>query len=153
MTTLKTILDRPAGHFARHYMEMLAAMFVGMVALGVPASMALSGAGVSSSELADDAPALLLLGMGLTMTAPMVAWMRYRGHGWPASNEMAASMFIPTFGVIALLGVGLVEDTGTLLVIEHVVMLPSMLAAMLLRRDEYSHAAHSHRHAEQAIAA
>jgi hypothetical protein len=128
-------------------------MFVGMVALGVPASMALSGAGVSSSELADDAPALLLLGMGLTMTAPMVAWMRYRGHGWPASNEMAASMFIPTFGVIALLGVGLVEDTGTLLVIEHVVMLPSMLAAMLLRRDEYSHAAHSHRHAEQAIAA
>jgi hypothetical protein len=38
------------------------------------------------------------------------------------------------------------------LAIEHVVMLPSMLGAMLLRRDEYSHAAHGHRHAEQAIA-
>lgn len=153
MTTLRTILDRPSSHFARHYLEMLVAMFVGMIVLGMPATVALSGAGVSSSELANDAPALLLLGMAFTMTAPMVAWMRYRGHGWPASNEMAASMFIPTFGVIALLGAGLVEDTGTLLVIEHVAMLPSMLAAMLLRRDEYSHAAHSHRHAQQAIAA
>jgi hypothetical protein len=153
MATVKSILAHPGSHFARHYVEMLVAMFVGMVALGMPASMALSGAGVSSSELADDAPALLLLGMAFTMTAPMVGWMRYRGHGWPASNEMAASMFIPTFGVIALLWAGLVEETGTLLVIEHFVMLPSMLAAMLLRRDEYSHAAHGHRQAEHAIAA
>jgi hypothetical protein len=153
MALLKTILDRPASHFARHYAEMLVAMFVGMAALGMPASMALSEAGVSSSELSNDAPALLLLGMAVTMTAPMVAWMRYRGHGWPASNEMAASMFIPTFGVIALLAAGVVTDAGALLMIEHVVMLPSMLAAMLLRRDEYSHAAHGNASAEHAIAA
>jgi hypothetical protein len=132
---------------------MLVAMFAGMVVLGMPASMALGAAGVSSSELADDAPALLLLGMAFTMTAPMVAWMRHRGHGWPASNEMAASMFVPTFGVIGLLGAGLVEDTGALLVIEHVAMLPSMLAAMLLRRDEYTHAAHGHRQADPAPSA
>ena len=50
-------------------------------------------------------------------------------------------MMIPTIGVIALLGAGLVDDIGTLLMIEHVVMLPSMLIAMLLRRDEYSGAA------------
>jgi flagellar biosynthetic protein FliP len=152
MTSLETIIKRPGSHFVRHYLEMVAAMFIGMVALGMPASMALSQAGVSSSELSSDAPALLLLGMAVTMTAPMVAWMRYRGHGWAASNEMAASMFIPTFGVIALLGVGLVEDTGALLVIEHVVMLPSMLVAMLLRRDEYSHGTHGEPHAEHAIA-
>jgi hypothetical protein len=47
-------------------------------------------------------------------------------------------MLIPTAGVIALLWAGLVEDIGTLLAIEHVVMLPAMLIAMLLRRDEYS---------------
>jgi hypothetical protein len=140
-------------HFIRHYAEMLAAMFLGMVALGIPAVMALGAAGVSSTELRADAPALLLLGMGVTMTVPMVAWMRYRGHGWGASNEMAASMLIPTAGVIALLGAGLVGDVGTLLMAEHVVMLPSMLVAMLLRREEYSHAAHGHRHAERAIAA
>jgi hypothetical protein len=128
----------PTRHFVRHYAEMLAAMFLGMVVLGMPALVALAAAGVSSAELRTDAPALLLLGMGVSMTVPMVAWMRYRGHGWGPSNEMAASMMIPTIGVIALLGPGLVDDIGTLLMIEHVVMLPSMLIAMLLRRDEYS---------------
>jgi hypothetical protein len=126
-------------HFIRHYLEMLAAMFLGMAVLGIPVLMALGAAGVSSAEVRADAPALLLLGMGVTMTVPMVAWMRFRGHGWRASNEMAASMLVPTAGVIALLGAGLVNDIGTLLMAEHVVMLPSMLVAMLLRREEYSH--------------
>jgi hypothetical protein len=125
---------------------MLIAMFAGMVVLGAPALVALGAAGVSSAELRSDAPAVLLLGMGITMTVPMVAWMRYRGHGWAASNEMAASMMIPTAGVIALLGAGLVDDVGALLMIEHVVMLPSMLVAMLLRRDEYSHVGHHEAH-------
>ena len=131
-------------HFARHYVEMLVAMFFGMTVLGVPAVAALSVVGMSSSELHNDAPALLLFGMAVTMTAPMVAWMRYRGHGWPASAEMAAAMFIPTFGVIALLWGGLIDNTGTLLEIQHVVMFPSMLVAMLLRRDEYTGALHDH---------
>jgi len=134
-------------HFIRHYVEMLIAMFLGMAVLGTPAILALVAAGVSSAELQSDAPAVLLLGMGITMTVPMVAWMRYRGHGWAASNEMAASMLIPTAGVIGLLGAGLVADVGTLLMAEHVVMLPSMLVAMLLRRDEYSDGAHGHQHA------
>jgi UPF0716 family protein affecting phage T7 exclusion len=102
----------------------------------------LGAAGVTSAELQADAPAVMLAGMGITMTAPMVAWMRYRGHGWQPSNEMAASMLVPTAGAIALLGAGLVSDLDALLVIEHAVMLPSMLVAMLLRRDEYSHGAH-----------
>jgi hypothetical protein len=85
---------------------------------------------------------MLLLGMAVSMTAPMVAWMRFRGHGWPASAEMAAAMFIPAFGVIALLGSGAVTDFGTLMGLEHVVMLPAMLVAMLLRLDEYTGAAH-----------
>jgi hypothetical protein len=128
-------------HFIRHYVEMLVAMFVGMGVLFVPALLALGAAGMSSAELRSDAPALMLLAMGITMTVPMVAWMRYRGHGWPASNEMAASMMLPTAGVIALLGAG-VADFGTLMALEHVVMLPAMLVAMLLRREEYTHASH-----------
>jgi hypothetical protein len=66
---------------------------------------------------------------------------------------MAASLLLPTAGVIGLLGAELVDDVGTLLMTEHMVMLPSMLAVMLLRRDAYSHAADGHRHAERAIAA
>jgi hypothetical protein len=136
-------MTKSTRHFIRHYAEMVAAMFLGMGVLFAPAIVGLGAAGVSSAELRSDAPALLLLGMGLTMTFPMVAWMRYRGHGWGASNEMAASMLIPTAGVIALLGAGLVGDIGALLMVEHVVMLPSMLVAMLLRRDEYSHGTHA----------
>ncbi len=131
-------MSKSTRHFIRHYLEMVAAMFLGMGVLFAPALLALGAAGVSSAELRSDVPALLLLGMGVTMTVPMVAWMRYRRHGWAASNEMAASMLIPTAGVIALLGADLVDDVGALLMIEHVVMLPAMLVAMLLRRDEYS---------------
>jgi hypothetical protein len=53
-------------------------------------------------------------------------------------------MILPTLGVLALLWSGGVEDIGELLVIEHVVMLPAMLVAMLLRRDEYTGHHHPH---------
>ena len=125
-------------HFVRHYAEMLIAMLLGMAVLGLPVSMALDALGMSSSELHEDAPALMLFAMAVTMTVPMVGWMRYRGHGWRANTEMSASMFVPTFAVVALLWGGLVVDVGTLLVIEHVAMLASMLAAMLIRGEEYS---------------
>ena len=39
------------------------------------------------------------------------------------------------------------ENRDTLLAIQHVAMFPSMLVAMLLRREEYSHAAHGRRQA------
>jgi hypothetical protein len=130
--------------FARHYIEMVAVMFAGMGILWLPASLALYAAGLSSAELHADAPALLLLVMAVTMTAPMVAWMRYRGHAWRPSAEMVAAMFVPTLAAIALLAVSLVESLGTLMAIEHVAMLLAMLGAMLVRRDEYAHGAHAH---------
>jgi hypothetical protein len=137
-------------HFVRHYVEMVVAMFLGMVVLGVPAGWALGAAGSSWSELNTDAPALMLLGMAVTMTLPMVGWMRYRGHAWRANGEMSA-MMLPTFAAIAVLGAGLVEDVGTLLVIEHIAMLLGMLAAMLLRPAEYTHH-HAHHHTELQLA-
>jgi hypothetical protein len=121
-------------HFARHYGEMLMAMFLGMGVLLMPLGAALGVVGLSLH----DTDALMISGMAVTMTAPMVAWMRYRGHGWAACADMTAAMVIPTLGVLALLWTGLLPDLGTLLLIEHVVMLPSMLVAMLLRREEYT---------------
>ena len=129
-------------NFLRHYVEMVAAMFLGMGVLMPLTGLGLGALDSSWSELRADAPALDLLGMAVTMTVPMVGWMRYRGHGWQAGAEMSAAMFLPTFAVIALLWSGLVDDIGTLLIVEHVAMLASMLAAMLLRRAEYSHGAH-----------
>lgn len=132
-------MSQTTRHFIRHYIEMVIAMFGGMSVLGLPAGWAMGAFGTSWSELP---PAAMLLAMATTMTVPMVAWMAYRGHGWRPNTEMAASMFLPTFAAIGLLSAGLVEDTGTVLVIEHVAMLLSMLAAMLLRRDEYSGPGH-----------
>jgi hypothetical protein len=78
--------------------------------------------------------------MATSMTVPMVAWMRYRGHGWAPSAEMAGAMFVPTVAALILYRVGAVEDEHALLMIQHIAMFPLMLLAMVLRRDEYAHA-------------
>ena len=131
-------------HFIRHYAEMVAAMFVGMFALGMPLAALLALVGIEASTWRTDAPELMLLGMAFTMSVPMAAWMRYRGHGWAPVWEMTASMFVPSFAAIALLWAGTVEDADALLIIQHIGMFPSMLAVMVLRLDEYTgHGAHA----------
>jgi hypothetical protein len=139
----KTVLNR---HFARHYAEMVTAMFVGMFVLAIPAGWALGALDSGWAELRQDAPAAMLGLMAFTMTAPMSAWMYRRGHGLRPNLEMAASMIVPTIGVIGLVAAGLVDDIGALLIIEHVVMLAGMFGVMALRPEEYS----GHRHAPAA---
>lgn len=132
-------------HFVRHYLEMVVAMFVGMLALGMPLAALLGAVGIDVSAWQTDARELLLLGMAFTMSVPMAAWMRYRRHGWAPVWEMTASMFVPSFAAIALLWGGVFEDSEALLLIQHVGMLPSMLAFMLFRLDEYTgHGRHAH---------
>jgi hypothetical protein len=131
-------------HFVRHYVEMVVAMFVGMAVLGAPAVWAMTAVGIDWTELTDDSPAVMFLGMATTMTLPMVGWMLYRGHGRRANAEMSASMFVPTFAVIGLLWAGVLTDLGALMMIEHVAMLLAMLGAMLLRRAEYADHGHGH---------
>ena len=132
------MLRSPAFTFARHYVEMVVAMLLGMFVLGGIGAVLLGAVGIDTGDWHADAPALMLSAMVFTMSVPMVAWMRHRGHGWLPCWEMTASMVLPTVGAIALLVVGLVEDGGTLMLIQHVVMFPAMLVPMLLRLDEYT---------------
>jgi hypothetical protein len=121
--------------FARHYVEMVIAMFAGMGVLLPPLGMAtraLFGVGLHGHAT------LMISAMALTMTVPMVAWMRFRGHSWAPCADMTAAMVLPTLAVLALLWTDLLGDVGTLLVIEHAVMLPAMLVAMLLCCAEYT---------------
>jgi hypothetical protein len=141
-TTLST-MTTSLRHFIRHYAEMVAAMFAGMIVLGIPGELALQAAGYSSDALRDDAPAVSFLAMATIMTIPMVALMRWRGHSWRPCWEMAGSMFVPTFGVIAVMASGLDDDFMSLMMVEHVAMLPAMLAVMLLRYDEYAGCGHA----------
>jgi hypothetical protein len=127
------MLQTPTAHFIRHYLEMVIAMLLGMAVLGIPGFIALEAAGVDT-----EAAGVLLWGMALSMTVPMVAWMRHRGHGWLPCWEMAAAMIVPTMGALALLEAGALGDAHAAMGVQHVVMFPAMLGVMLLRRDEYT---------------
>ena len=131
-------------HFIRHYLEMVVAMFAGMLVLGVPARGGPAPARLEHRRAARRRPWAALLGMALMMTIPMVALMRWRGHGWRPCWEMSASMFLPTFAAIALMEAGVLAYMPAMM-LEHAVMLPAMLGAMLLRPQEYSCHAHGSR--------
>jgi len=128
----------PVRNFARHYAEMVVAMLLGMFVLGFALALALEPLGVDVSNWDVEAPALFLLSMAVTMTVPMVAWMRHRGHGWAACRDMTAAMFVPACVAVGLLWAGVASDVHGLMGIEHVAMFTLMFVAMLLRRDEYT---------------
>jgi glyoxylate carboligase len=132
-------VSRSLIQFGRHYLEMVAAMILGMVVLGGASEMLL--------DLPDETT-VILVEMAIAMTVPMVLWMRFRGHGWRVTNEMAAAMLIPAAGALLVLSAGIVKDEMALLVFEHVAMFVGMLVAMLVRFDEY--AGHHHHISQEA---
>ena len=124
--------------FLRHLLEMVVAMMLGMCILGMAfrgIHLALFGTGFddawhSHTELA-------VFAMTFNMTLPMVALMRYRGHGWDRCEEMAAAMFILAFATLVPFWLGIVSAT-VVLPLEMNLMLPVMVLVMLYRVDEYS---------------
>ena len=120
--------------FARHFGEMLVAMFLGMGVLGGLAALGFAAFGGSSSDLPGGVRVTL---MGIYMTVPMVLWMRYRGHAAARNAEMAMSMMVPTLAAAALAFAGAM-GTGAALGVQHVVMIPAMLGVMLWRYAEYA---------------
>lgn len=123
--------------FLRHYLEMLAAMLVGMAAVGgaVRGVLALAGLEYPAS------PELVVLEMAFDMSVGMVVWMRHRGHGWASTVEMTAAMLAPAVALIPLLWLGVVSGESALLV-EHVAMLPLMFLVMLRRREAFEGSHH-----------
>jgi uncharacterized membrane protein YfcA len=86
-------------HFLRHLLEMTLAMMVGMF-LG--AAVFVSAVGLTIDEVLRRHPVSFTLVMAFSMTVPMVAWMRHRGHAWRSSSEMAAWMVAPAIPLICL---------------------------------------------------
>ena len=112
--------------FIVHYLQMLAAMFVGM-GVFMPVTMVLGdGAGA-------EVQALL---MATSMTAGMSAWMAWRRHTWPAIAEMGLAMYLAFAILFPVYWLGALSATG-LIALGHVVMLPAMAVAMVRRREEY----------------
>ena len=130
----ETRTRRPRRAFALHFGEMLLAMAAGMLVLGGAVEGVLALAGTSLS----DGPASVSAAvMGFNMTVPMVWWMRHRGHDTRMTAEMAGSMIVPTLLAIVLGLAGVIADDAVLAV-QHVVMIPAMLAVMLARYEHYS---------------
>jgi hypothetical protein len=121
--------------FARHFGEMLLAMFLGMGVLGGLAELAFAAAGSSLSDQPGGSRVML---MGFNMTVPMIIWMSYRGHSVARNAEMAMSMIVPSIAAAALAWAGALES-GAALGVQHAVMIPAMLAVMLWRYEDYSH--------------
>lgn len=114
--------------FLQHYGEMGVAMVLGMFAMGVFAAWLGS-------------PDTRWLSMSLFMAAPMVAWMKVRGHDWERCAEMAATMVVPAMLVVGLSVFG-VLSIPAMRSVGHDLMWLSMLGLMLWRWRDYSRHVH-----------
>ncbi|MFC7547370.1 hypothetical protein [Plantactinospora sp. GCM10030261] len=120
--------------FVRHYIEMVIAMAVGMLLL-VPAwSVVVDRLGWTATF---DRPDLSALVMATTMSIGMATWMIYRRHSWIAIGQMSAAMYVPFLALFPPLWIGLL-DGAVVHLLGHLLMLPLMAAAMLLRPQEYA---------------
>jgi flagellar biosynthetic protein FliP len=120
--------------FWRHFLEMLAAMVVGMIATG---AIFLSVVGVKTwEEVTTSYPTQALLAMAVGMTTPMVAWMLYRGMGRRNSYEMAAAMVLPVIPFLCLVWFHVTD--GAQCGAYCLVTVLAMLALMRYRKSEYS---------------
>jgi hypothetical protein len=124
-----------AKKFVLHFLEMVVAMAVGMVALHPVWTVVLDAVG-APGVLHDPYSGALI--MATNMTVAMSAWMRFRGHRWLPVVEMGAAMYLPFLVLFVPLALGLIGE-GALMLWGHVLMLPAMAVAMLLRPHEYAH--------------
>ncbi|GAA1016553.1 hypothetical protein Aple_019350 [Acrocarpospora pleiomorpha] len=120
---------RMVGRFVWHYVEMVLAMSLGMLLLGL-----LWGAVLPEVTRLD----VSTLIMAADMCAGMAVWMRVRRHGWPAIAEMSLAMVAPFLVLLVPYWFGVLP--GHLVTsIGHVLMFVFMALAMLRRRAEYTH--------------
>jgi flagellar biosynthetic protein FliP len=121
-----------AVHFLRHLLEMTAAMVVGMIAGG---AIFVTALGATVDQAIREHPISFVLVMAASMTAPMVAWMRFRGHEWRSCTEMGSAMVIPAIALICLrmtdvIGAPICGFYCALTIV-------AMIGLMLYRRSDY----------------
>lgn len=127
--------------FVRHLVEMIVAMIIGMIAFAPIWDFAFSR--LDWTPLSQR-PALNAIVMATNMTIAMTAWMRFRGHRWAATAEMAAAMYVPFLLLLIPQQLGLISGSG-LMMLGHLLMIPAMIVAMLWRKSEYTHNHHAAR--------
>lgn len=130
--TLDTGTRHGMRHAVRHYLEMVLAMCAGMAVLvAVGGGLSALGLPVSFGVEADT------LLMATAMALAMAVWMRHRRHGWAAVLEMSAAMYLPFVALFVPLWTATITPDD-LVLWGHLLMLPAMAGAMMLRPHEYT---------------
>src|SRR6266508_4368405 len=120
--------------FWRHYLQMAAAMVVGMIASG---AIFVSIVGLKTwDEVTIQYPTQALLAMAAGMSIPMVAWMLHRGMGRRNAYEMAAAMILPVLPFLCLVWFDLTKSAWCGAYCAATIV--DMLALMRYRRSTYS---------------
>ena len=117
---------------ALHYVEMVVAIAIGMVALHPVWTFALDAAGWSAFL---DVPEAMAMVMATNMTVAMTAWMKYRGHSWISCVEMGAAMYLPFLVLFVPMWLGLISSSAMFLW-GYALMLVAMAGAMAIRPHE-----------------
>ena len=128
--------------FTRHLLEMVVAMVAGMAVLGLAIEVLGEPPGYAN-------PLVEYGLMGVFMSAPMVAWMRHRGHLWSDGLEMTVAMLVPMFALVIPVELGVASyvpwlSEHSLMLLSHVTMIAGMAVLMICRWDRYVHGAHAH---------
>jgi hypothetical protein len=119
-------------HFLRHLLEMTVAMIFGMI---VGAAVFVTAVGMTVDEALRRHPVPFTLVMAFSMTAPMIVWMRHRGHAWSVCSEMAAAMVVPAVPLICLRLADVI--TGPICGFYCASTILAMVLVMLYRASEY----------------
>jgi hypothetical protein len=120
--------------FWRHFLEMLAAMAVGMIATG---AIFLSIVGLKTwDEVTIKYPTQALLAMAAGMSIPMAAWMLIRGMGRRNAYEMTAAMILPVIPFLCLVWFGITKSAWCGPYCAATIV--AMLVLMRSRRGTYS---------------
>lgn len=135
VVTPKLSRRRQIGHFVVHYFEMCLPMCIGF-AVGDLVYFWAAGL-LGYSHPFRQLPELSVLVVTFTMTAPMAAWMLFRGMRRRATAEMAAAMPILAL-VLLVLGWLALLPKSDLALWEHGLMMPVMLIPMFFRMDVYT---------------
>ena len=120
-----------ARNFVLHLGEMFLAMVVGMAVFDAVFEGTLAMVGTSYGVLVDDAPTAVALILMFNMTAPMLLWMRVRGHKASEVSAMGAAMVVVGATTVFLLWLSAI-DAEAICGVECGLMIPAMVAAMLL---------------------
>ncbi|MEU4691879.1 hypothetical protein [Actinoplanes sp. NPDC023714] len=109
--------------FVLHYVEMVVAMLVGMVALAPLWDFVWP-----AHDSRADVSAMV---MATNMAIGMAIWMRIRRHSGRHIVAMCAAMYVPFVVLLVPYWMGLISG-GTLMTLGHILMFPAMLVPMLL---------------------